>query len=80
MESYVAGVTKAGRTIYGQVMTEGEYRQCSEDYCGACVFCGEVTEGDCEPDARRYPCESCEEPGVYGLEELLIRGFVQLEG
>ena len=25
-----------------------------------------------EPDARRYDCEICGEPGVYGAEELLL--------
>jgi hypothetical protein len=27
---------------------------------------------ECEPDARRYECEACGEPRVYGAEELLI--------
>jgi CRISPR/Cas system-associated protein Cas10 (large subunit of type III CRISPR-Cas system) len=25
-----------------------------------------------EPDARKYECEVCGEPGVYGAEELLM--------
>ena len=25
-----------------------------------------------EPDARKYQCESCGGPGVYGAEELLL--------
>lgn len=38
---------------------------------GFCIQCGEETEG-VEPDASRYECEACGEPGVYGAEELLI--------
>lgn len=38
---------------------------------GFCVACGKEAMG-CEPDARKYRCESCGERGVYGAEELLI--------
>jgi hypothetical protein len=38
---------------------------------GICVACGEDQDG-CEPDARRYECESCGQPAVYGAEELLM--------
>ena len=38
---------------------------------GICICCGAGAEG-VEPDARKYECESCEEPGVYGAEELLL--------
>lgn len=41
------------------------------DSPGFCVFCGAEAQ-DVEPDAREYECEACEEPGVYGAEELLI--------
>lgn len=42
----------------------------SLDNPGFCTRCGAEAEG-VEPDARKYPCESCGEPGVYGTEELL---------
>ncbi len=42
------------------------------DNPGFCIRCGAEAEG-VEPDARRYECERCGEPGVYGAEELLIR-------
>lgn len=41
------------------------------DNPGFCILCGEEAEG-VEPDASRYECEACGEPGVYGAEELLI--------
>jgi hypothetical protein len=41
------------------------------DNPGFCIACGDEAEG-CEPDARRYECESCGERKVYGAEELLL--------
>jgi len=42
-----------------------------EEYVGFCIACGESQDG-CEPDARRYTCESCGKKAVYGAEELLM--------
>jgi hypothetical protein len=38
---------------------------------GFCLACGENAFG-VEPDARKYTCESCGEPAVYGASEVLI--------
>ena len=43
----------------------------SLDNPGFCVRCGAEADG-VEPDARKYKCESCGEPGVYAAEELLL--------
>lgn len=43
----------------------------SLDNPGFCISCGEEIEG-VEPDARRYPCDSCGSSSVYGAEELLL--------
>ena len=43
-----------------------------DDCTGICLACGEE-QGGCEPDARKYECESCGEKRVYGSEELLLR-------
>jgi hypothetical protein len=45
----------------------------SLDNPGICLACGEDAM-DCEPDARGYTCEACDEPRVYGAEELLMMG------
>ncbi len=42
-----------------------------DDFLGFCIHCGEEANG-VEPDARNYMCMSCEEPGVFGAEELLF--------
>jgi hypothetical protein len=43
----------------------------SLDDPGFCICCGADAFG-VEPDARKYECESCGEPRVYGAEELLL--------
>lgn len=42
-----------------------------DDYSGICGACGK-TAHNVEPDARKYPCESCQAPRVYGAEEWLM--------
>ena len=41
------------------------------DNPGFCTHCGADAKG-VEPDARKYQCEACGEPSVYGAEELLL--------
>ncbi len=43
---------------------------------GFCTNCGEFQFGGCEPDARKYKCEACDQNTVYGLEECLMMGLV----
>ena len=57
-------------------ITEAEYVELNENYGGFCIECRDEAYG-VEPDARRYPCESCGAPAVYGVEELLIRGLIE---
>jgi hypothetical protein len=59
-------------------MTQREYQDLGNDYGGICVACGDPTEGGIEPDARRYSCDSCDKRAVYGIEELMLRGRVQI--
>ena len=49
------------------------------EYLGLCRACGSVAEG-VEPDACGYQCHACERWEVYGLEELLIMGELDVEG
>jgi hypothetical protein len=56
-----------------RVLEACERRELTLDNPGICVLCG-ADHDSCEPDARRYGCESCGERGVYGAEELLMRG------
>lgn len=46
----------------------------ADDMEGYCLACG-AEASNVEPDARRYTCESCKAPKVYGAEELLTMGL-----
>jgi hypothetical protein len=53
-------------------ITDAVYRQHRTlDNPGFCLACGEEADG-CEPDAQRYTCEYCDEPRVYGAEQILM--------
>ena len=44
------------------------------DNPGFCIACG-AEHYECEPDARRYPCDDGCGRTVYGAEELVLMGF-----
>ena len=50
-------------------------QRASEKYQGFCRACG-AKRDNCEPDARKYNCESCGKDHVYGAEELVLMGAV----
>jgi hypothetical protein len=43
----------------------------ADDNIGICIGCGAEQYG-VEPDARKYDCEDCGKPKVYGAQELLF--------
>ncbi len=46
---------------------------------GVCLSCGDVDEyAGCEPDARGYECPQCEARTLYGLEEALTMGHLDI--
>ena len=49
----------------------------SDGRVGICLKCGETQYG-VEPDARRYDCECCGLPEVYGAEEAVLMGRVEV--
>jgi hypothetical protein len=74
-ESYKS---KGGSKLFRPVL-DGEDNLFDMDNMGFCLSCGEEAFG-VEPDARRYTCDCCGKPMVYGLEELLLMGILQTEG
>jgi hypothetical protein len=44
---------------------------------GICLECGETTTG-VEPDARGYRCSSCNNYSVYGIEEAMLMGMLDI--
>lgn len=47
---------------------------------GFCAQCRSWTTGCCEPDARQYPCTRCGESTVYGAEEIVMMGLLEVVG
>ena len=43
----------------------------ADEPIGFCTRCG-AEAYNVEPDARKYPCQSCGAASVYGAEELLL--------
>jgi hypothetical protein len=59
-------------------LTVAEYHDHDNSNDGYCEACGEWTTGGCEPDAREIPCEACGEPKVFGTEEALVEGLIEI--
>lgn len=66
-------ISKAGSPLF--VPSFDEIEEAAEEMAGFCISCG-ATADRVEPDARRYTCEACGEPRVYGAEELVLMGLV----
>lgn len=58
-------------------MTEEQYCALRDNGGGVCLACKEEASG-VEPDARNYECEACGAKRVFGIEELLIMGMIDL--
>jgi Zn finger protein HypA/HybF involved in hydrogenase expression len=55
-----------------------EIQEAADENQGWCTNCEEWTHDNCEPDARKYECPECEHNTVYGAEELIVMGLVDL--
>jgi hypothetical protein len=47
----------------------------NDDPVGFCIKCG-CRHEPVEPDARKYTCEACEKPAVYGASEIIMGALV----
>jgi hypothetical protein len=62
-------------------MSEDEYLEHREEFDGYCTHCEDWTAcGGTEPDARNYPCPDCGADTVFGAEEILMMGILEIEG
>ena len=64
------------RKMVCSTMPEEEFRDGHDDGMGICLVCHE-TQGGCEPDARGYCCDICNNDSVYGFDEALMMGKIQ---
>lgn len=70
-----AYTTRTGLKQFKPVCTADEM----DSDLGFCLACGNEVYG-VEPDAERYPCGSCDQHKVYGLEQLMLMGLMILKG
>lgn len=59
-------------------MTAEEYQDHVDSMDGLCLKCGEIRFGSTEPDAENYPCDSCGEDAVQGIENALIADNIEI--
>jgi hypothetical protein len=60
-------------------LTDEDYWRLSNRGAGLCRSCGDLDDSGCvEPDARHYRCEACDEREVFGLEEAMVMGLVEV--
>jgi hypothetical protein len=60
-------------------MSEDEFLEHCAKNDGYCTYCKEWTAfGGVEPDARRYECSECGRMRVYGAEEALLKGVIEI--
>jgi hypothetical protein len=46
---------------------------------GYCTTCADWTAlGGCEPDARNYRCDECDKKTVFGAQEALLMGLIEI--
>lgn len=69
--------TTKGSIRYRPIVSADSLADIQDENIGFCTACGAFD--DCtEPDARGYECEECTAPARYGMEALILRGFVRV--
>lgn len=61
----------------GRVSME-EYWHYRNELVGFCTACQDWTRECTEPDAREYDCPVCEELTVFGTEEAMLMGLLEV--
>jgi hypothetical protein len=76
MKAFLDQLTKKGTRYHRFAMPEHEFRELNDSLAGLCVYCACVADM-ADPDTRAAHCPDCGQSGVYGAEELLIRGLIE---
>lgn len=59
-------------------MTQEEYEDHSTDNDGFCTECDKITTSSIEPDAMNENCPECDRNHVYGVENALVYGYIEI--
>lgn len=60
-----------------EVMSIYFYDDCRRNYVGLCLVC-KAPRDQVEPDAEGYLCECCDSHAVMGIEDMLMRGLINI--
>lgn len=74
--NHVTSRMRSPRSLKPRTFTIEQLEEASGMQCGYCTGCGAMQEC-CEPDARKYHCDNCGKPEVYGAEELMLMGLAK---
>lgn len=66
-------------SIKKTTLSRDEFDEHEDMYDGYCTACGEWTDGEVEPDATEYECPGCTAHSVFGAEEALLMGYVEID-
>lgn len=59
-------------------ITESAYLEAVDCHQGYCTDCREFTHDTAEPDAEEYECPDCLHNTVYGAEQALLMGILEI--
>jgi hypothetical protein len=57
----------------------GTVKDLQNSYGGVCLNCGAFQWDGCEPDAENYFCEECENNAVWGIDQAILIGKVNIK-
>jgi len=60
-------------------VSEADYFSACREYYGWCRACQDFTTDSVEPDAMHYQCSVCDQPQVFGAENALLCGVLEIE-
>ena len=78
MKAVLDQSTKKGTRYHRFTMPEREFLELTDSLSGLCVYCATLAEM-ADPDTRAAHCPDCGKSGVYGAEELLLRGLISFD-
>ena len=69
-------LTKNGTLYHRFSMPEQEFLELTDNLSGLCIYCATLADM-ADPDTRAAHCPDCGKSGVFGIEELLLRGLIE---
>jgi hypothetical protein len=56
-----------------------EFQDMCDESQGFCTTCQDFTRDTCEPDACNYDCPECMKLTVFGAEQAMMMGLLEVE-